>query len=86
MSSYTVMKHVRDWYAERDSMAWLPTATAEDLQNRCPKLSGSEAVALVDRRIDVLYDQGVHPMTLIQMSRLFAFDIGERWHELRPVT
>ncbi|SCG77933.1 hypothetical protein [Micromonospora inositola] len=84
MSSYGVMKHLRQWYADRDTTGWLPTATAQDLLAVCDHLSEEEARALVDRRVDVLYEQGVHPMSLIQMSRLFGFDIAQRWQELRP--
>lgn len=87
MSTYGVMKNLREWYADRDNAGWLKTATVQDLLAASEHLSEQEAQALVQRRVDVLYDQGVHPMSLIQMSRLFDFDIAQRWRELtqRPI-
>lgn len=85
MSSYGVMKQIRQWYVDRDVTDWARDATVEELLSRCDLLTSAEAEALVARRVDVLYDQGVHPMSLIQMSRVMGFDIATRWSELRPV-
>jgi hypothetical protein len=45
-------------------------------------LSAEEAKAIVDRRLDVLLDSGVHPVSLMQFARVFRFSLTERWAEL----
>lgn len=45
-------------------------------------LSTVEAEAIVGRRIDILLDSGVHPVSLMQFARVFGFSLTERWAEL----
>lgn len=52
-----------------------------ELQDRFG-LTDAEISAIVDRRLDVLYEMGVHEVTLMQYSRTFGFSIAERWAEL----
>lgn len=86
MSTYAIMRAMREWYIDREDARWLVGATSADIVAAADGISVDEAELLVQRRIDRLYEAGVHPMTLVQMSRLFGFDIGIRWHELRPQT
>lgn len=86
MSTYGVMRQIRQWYVERDVTDWAREATVDELLERCELLTREEAEALVERRIDILYDRGVHPMSLIQMSRVMGFDIATRWSEVRAAS
>ena len=45
-------------------------------------LTAEETRAVLDRRLDVLHDLGVHGVTLMQFARTFGFSIADRWAEL----
>lgn len=84
MSAFGVMRQIQQWYIDRDTTtAWIATATSEELLERAQfPISPDEATAIHDRRIDSLSEAGVHAFSLIQLSRLLGFDVGERWSEL----
>ena len=83
MSTFGVMRQVQQWYIDREQTGWVAAATpAELLAGAQFDITEDEAQALHDHRVDVFSDAGVHAFSLIQMSRVFGFDIGQRWAEL----
>ena len=81
MNGYAVMKAAREWYLNPSRGAWAREATAADLQAEAG-FTPQEAEAVASRRVDALHAMGVHPMTLIQLSRVLGFPLDERWREL----
>jgi hypothetical protein len=76
------MKHLREWFAAGPSAAWVGGASAGELLSAFGDLTPAEAHALAGRRVDVLYGMSIHPMSIVQMSRVFGFDLKRRWREL----
>lgn len=83
MSTYGVMRQIQQWYIDRDVSGWVATASPAELLERAEfPLTADEAAALHDRRVDLLLNAGVHAFSLVQLSRVFGFDISSRWREL----
>ncbi|MEV5848635.1 hypothetical protein AB0M32_42390 [Streptomyces sp. NPDC051985] len=81
MSSYTVMKCLHRCTIDPEAARRARTADATELAAEYG-LTPQEAVAIVEGRVDILFRAGVHPMSLVQLSRIFGFSITRRWQEL----
>lgn len=83
MSVYAIMNALRTWSLDPQEAAYAREASVEELSSRYG-LTADEATAVAEGRVDWLYEYGVHPMSLIQLSRVFEFSITQRWSELAP--
>ncbi|MEU6646726.1 hypothetical protein ABZ863_29855 [Saccharomonospora sp. NPDC046836] len=81
MSTYQVMKLLRDWAHDPAAAQRARAATIDDLTDDYG-LNADEAKAIVDRRLDLLSELGVHPVSLVQFARAFQFSLVDRWEEL----
>lgn len=82
MTVYAVMKCLRTWTIDPGEAGIARGCSASELAERYG-LSEEEATAMVEGRVDLLNEMGVHPMSLVQLSRIFGFSITAKWEELQ---
>lgn len=81
MSSYQIMKCLRKWTHDPVARERAQQSSAAELVAE-HDLTAEEAEAIIGGRLDWLLARDVHPMSLVQLSRIFGFPITERWQEL----
>ncbi|KHK90361.1 hypothetical protein [Novosphingobium malaysiense] len=81
MSAYTIMKCLRECTIDPATAAAVRASDPAQLAT-AHDMSLDEAQAMLEGRVDLLDAMGVHPFSLIQLSRVMGFSIDARWAEL----